>query len=196
MKKLDNKGFALAETLVVSVFVLTIFTLIFTNFYPLMAEYEKREVYDDIDGKYAAYWIKKIVEDDETDFDKNLKGNSYLRLTNNDSSEVTIGDPYMKVLYERVFKSAQIENVYLIDCKTSTFTDFVKDNETFNSTLEDYMNYLPTYEKRCYSTDKPELPNYRVIIEFHRTTRKIEEGIDDTGNDFDYYAYSTMEVKK
>lgn len=62
MKKLDNKGFILAETLVVSVFLMVLFTMIYSNFYPLIGEYEKRENYDDVDGKYTAYWIKKIIE--------------------------------------------------------------------------------------------------------------------------------------
>ena len=47
--KLNKKGFVLAETLVVAVFMATIFTIIYVNFYPLIGEYEKREVYDDVD---------------------------------------------------------------------------------------------------------------------------------------------------
>ena len=62
MKKINNKGFVLAETLIVSVFLMVMFTMIYSNFYPLIGEYEKRETYDDVDGKYTAYWIKKIVE--------------------------------------------------------------------------------------------------------------------------------------
>ena len=52
MHKLNKKGFALVETLIVSVFVMTIFSLIFTNFFPMMGEYERREGYDDIDSIY------------------------------------------------------------------------------------------------------------------------------------------------
>lgn len=62
-KKLDSKGFVLAETLVVTVFLMIIFTMIYSYFYPLIGEYEKREVYDDVDSTYAIYWIKKIIED-------------------------------------------------------------------------------------------------------------------------------------
>lgn len=62
MKKLNNKGFILAETLVVSVFLMVLFTMVYSNFYPLIGEYEKRENYDDVDGKYTAYWVKKLVE--------------------------------------------------------------------------------------------------------------------------------------
>ena len=64
MKKLNNKGFVMAETLIVSVFLMVIFTMIYSNFYPIIGEYEKRENYDDVDGKYTAYWIKKIIESD------------------------------------------------------------------------------------------------------------------------------------
>ena len=54
MKKLNKKGFVLAETLIVTVFVMTIFTLLYVNFFPLLGEYAKREFYDDIDSKYDA----------------------------------------------------------------------------------------------------------------------------------------------
>lgn len=63
MKKLNNSGFILAETLVVTVFLMVIFTMLYTNYYPLMGEYQKRETYDDVDGKYVAYWMKKLIED-------------------------------------------------------------------------------------------------------------------------------------
>lgn len=63
MKKLNNNGFILAETLVVTVFLMVIFTMLYTNYYPLIGEYQKRETYDDVDGKYVAYWMKKLIED-------------------------------------------------------------------------------------------------------------------------------------
>lgn len=65
MKKNHPNGFVLAETLVVTVFLMTIFSMIYYYFFPLIGEYEKREVYDSVDDKYSAYWIKKIIEDSE-----------------------------------------------------------------------------------------------------------------------------------
>ena len=59
--RLNNKGFVLAETLVVAVAITLIFGIVYTNFYPLMGEYERRENYDDIDSKYGTYWIKKYI---------------------------------------------------------------------------------------------------------------------------------------
>lgn len=66
MEKNSTSGFVLAETLVVTVFLMTIFTMLYVNFYPLIGEYEKRETYDDVDGKYAAYLIKRFIEDEST----------------------------------------------------------------------------------------------------------------------------------
>ena len=64
MKKINNKGFVLAETIVVAVFMVTIFTILYANYYPIMANIEKKEYYDDLDGKYIAYWLKAMVEDE------------------------------------------------------------------------------------------------------------------------------------
>ena len=38
--KLNNKGFMLVETLIVAVFSMAIFSIIYTNYYPIMADYE------------------------------------------------------------------------------------------------------------------------------------------------------------
>ena len=61
MKK-NNNGFVLVETLVVTVFVMAIFSVIYVNFYPLAGEYERREFYDDVDSKYETYWIKRFIQ--------------------------------------------------------------------------------------------------------------------------------------
>ncbi|MBQ6476868.1 MAG: hypothetical protein IJI43_00285 [Bacilli bacterium] len=83
MKKLNNKGFVLVETLIVTVFIMTIFTIIYMNFYPQIAEYQRREFYDDIDSKYDIYWFKRMVENDKmitnatfTNMNNNLKTNA------------------------------------------------------------------------------------------------------------------------
>lgn len=63
MKKINSSGFVLAETLIVTVFLMIIFGIIYSNYLPLVGEYEKRENYDSVDGKYAAYWVKRMIED-------------------------------------------------------------------------------------------------------------------------------------
>lgn len=65
LKKFNNKGFVLVETVVVSAFVLMIFVLIFRNGVPMMEEYKKLENYDDVDSLYAANLVKDVIKKDE-----------------------------------------------------------------------------------------------------------------------------------
>ena len=71
MNKINSKGFVLAETLVVTVFLMLIFSMIYRNFYPLIGEYNKREGFDDVDSKYATFWFKKMIEDSTYSFTSN-----------------------------------------------------------------------------------------------------------------------------
>lgn len=104
--KINSNGFVLAETLVVAVFLLWIFTIIFTNFYPLMGEYEKRETYDDVDGKYSVYWLKKMIEDSSYQVTGNadtfFKNNGYVRFecrnVSTDNEKQTICKNMVKAL--------------------------------------------------------------------------------------------------
>ncbi len=58
----NNKGFVLVETLVVTVFVVTVFTMLFVQYTPALSEFERREYSDDIDSKYDIYWVKMMVQ--------------------------------------------------------------------------------------------------------------------------------------
>lgn len=59
---MNKKGFVLAETLVVTIFVLVIFTLLYNSALPLLARYDELSYYDDLDTTYDVYQYKKILE--------------------------------------------------------------------------------------------------------------------------------------
>ncbi len=63
---LGNNGFALVETLIVTVSVVSIFGMLYTLVYPLKGEYEASEKYEDLDTKYVAFYLKKMLETDNT----------------------------------------------------------------------------------------------------------------------------------
>ena len=107
MKKNSQSGFVLAETLVVTVFLMIIFSMIFRNFYPLIGEYEKRENYNDMDSLYSIYWIKKIIESPNYQVDDNYRktyfnNNKYVRFKcsdiKNDENERTFCAYMLKAL--------------------------------------------------------------------------------------------------
>lgn len=61
---MNKKGFVLAETLVVTIFVLLIFTILYNNAVPLLGRYQQLSYYDDLDMTYDLYHIRKLVESD------------------------------------------------------------------------------------------------------------------------------------
>lgn len=170
MKKINNKGFALVETLIVSVFVVSLFLIVFSNFYPLMAEYEKRENYDDIDSVYAAYWIKKLVEDktDVTNSKTPFKKVDVLNkiLTSDDLCHYFdvngVAENYQEWQQKcyAIFNLYGIKYVYITDYNISTF----KDN--FFTALNDYSSLslkasqagmLPEYRRSDINDDSSQI---------------------------------------
>ena len=110
MKKINSSGFVLAETLVVTVFLMAIFAMIYANFLPLVGEYEKRETYDNVDGKYAVYWIKRMIEDSSYDIPSS-KANSfntegYVRFECSD----IVDDEEKREFCINIVKNLQVEN--------------------------------------------------------------------------------------
>lgn len=91
MKKINSSGFVMAETLIVTVFLTAIFAMLYSSFLPLAGEYEKRENYDNIDGKYAIFWIKRMIEDASYDIPStsNMSEKGYVRFR---CSDITSDD--------------------------------------------------------------------------------------------------------
>ena len=197
MKKLNNKGFVLAETMVVAVFIMTIFGIIFINFYPLMAQYEKREFYDDIDSKYDDYWFKRIIENKK--FVSNSTINSFNSQLSGGVGRVAFTCSNVEISYRSIcqqyWNASGIQKLY--------FTGFHLDNSTVNTVqpydilngknhlqtpsilnylgdedLIDYVRYLPKYNYGSLNGAK-----YRIVAEFNRTYH--------SGT---YKSFSTIEV--
>lgn len=202
--KLNNKGFVLVETLIVSVFIASILAVLYNNFYPLMGEYEKREVFDDIDGKYATYWVKRIIQHDSTVLPANCqltqleqgcdltdasKGLCYCKF----SCEM-VGTDSMRAMCHELIKKTQIKNnvntaddvtddepeIYITTYNLERFKKYVDEKGGISGGMQRYLKFLPNYKWESLNNAK-----YRVLVEFYRTK-----------DDNDYMAYSTFEVKK
>ena len=189
-KKLNNGGFVLVETLIVSVFVMSIFSILYNNFFPLMGEYEKREVYDDVDAKYATFWIKRMIQDVNVKFtaeqidalgtDASKPG--YFMW---DCSALGAGSNKEKTC-KRVVESSQVRmtgdvpHIYITTYSLTDFKTKIDTSNDFSGGMHRYVSYLPEYTMASMNEAK-----YRVIVEFHRTR-----------DDNDYLAYATFEVKK
>jgi len=181
MKKINKNGFALAETLIVSVIAVTLLGIIFSHFYPLIGEYEKREVYDDIDSKYAAYWLKTILEDNitlnetsNTNFKSDIDNNKYKIFT---CSEDFL-DEATATLCNNLKNNFNITDIYITTYNISDVKQTLINIDSSDRSFKEYIEYLPNYKKTSSNGAK-----YRIIIKINRTK--------DENN---YKAYATMEV--
>lgn len=159
MKKIKNnsKGFVLAETLVVSVFLMAIFILIYTSFYPLIGEYERRETYDDIDGKYAAYWVKRLIEDSSykittnSEQDKYFKQKGYIRFECSDIIDETKQQTCINLVnnleIEGCDKLGNNCEIYITKYRLGSTT------KAFKDTVKNTSNSDKKYKVNCTSGD-------------------------------------------
>ena len=163
MKKINSSGFVLAETLVVTVFLMIIFSMIYSNFLPLVGEYEKRETYDSVDGKYAVYWLKRMIEDSSYVIPNGnrIKTNGYVRFECSD-----INDEEKREFCVNMVKNLQVEGcdkkgnfceVYITRYRLANSTDTSRTwfKDAVKSTKRKYQencsgsNCRDAYIQRC-----------------------------------------------
>ena len=154
--KLNNNGFILAETLVVTVFLMILFSMLYSNFYPLIGEYEKRENYDTVDGKYSVFWLKRMIEDKsyallaDSNSILNFDSRAYVRFQCSDVSE----EDDKRATCINLVKSMQIEGcdkngnnceIYITKYRIG---ESEKNTANFKNTVK---NNLQKYEENCFS---------------------------------------------
>lgn len=188
MKKINNKGFVMTETLVVAVFIMGIFGIMYNNYYPLIGEYERREVFDDVDSKYGAFWVKRFIQHSSynlsLDMRNAINNNGYTMFSCDN-----ITNDYRKTMCKKLVRELEVKDyssqpkIYITKYNLETFKNYVKadtDYATFSGGFSDYVNFLPIYKVPSLNDAA-----YRVLIEFERNK-----------NGVNFTTYSTIEVKK
>ncbi len=154
MKRVKNHGFILIETLVVAVFIMTIFIFIYRNSIPMIGKYEELARFDDLDSVYAANMIRKMVTNylSFEQIDNLLSNVTYVDISNCSDNEL-----YTDVAYCTKLKAnLQIEDediVFItryniseiVPSLNKSFRDTVKEDVRFDSgNLSDFRSYLKT----------------------------------------------------
>ncbi len=181
MKRINNKGFALVETLVVAMFVMTIFSLVYTNFFPMIGEYEKREKYDDIDSVYNTFLIKRMLEDPST---KTSNYNTMRNEANGGYSDLkrcnTLFSNALKVEYcTRLYDKLKVDKVYLTRYNLTTMKNR---KSSLDSYMADYLDTLPNYTK-------PSSYSYRIVVKFKHDVNDESSNVASV-----VYSFATMGV--
>lgn len=85
MKKKNDKGFTLIETLVVTIFVAGILIFLYIQFSKLSNMYQKSYTYNTVEGLYALEDVKNLIESDENAMNyiaENIDSSSYIDIKN------------------------------------------------------------------------------------------------------------------
>ena len=209
-KKMNNKGFALVETLVCSLFVVAIFLILFENYIPLMAKYNRTEKYDDLDSKYISFYIKTFIESDRKDHIQLIHNKLYgkniyqFRTINTPDPDIIAENNKPFELYTLLIKEnkqkcqdfieeASITSIYLVDYNTKQIKTKVSDLNVssvngvdISRPLQLYIESMPTYE----ATSETKSGYKRLIIEI-KHVKKNENNENEV-----YYTYSNIELRE
>lgn len=170
-KIVNKKGFMLVETLIVSVFILAIFSLLYTNIIPLIGEYERLKNYDTVEATYITYWGREIA----------LKGlpnsiyNEVKTIGFKDISDCSLFTENNSIYDCSAYKAVNnIDKIYLTTYNITNLKEEVIDNNNYKRDFIEYIRYLPTYSKNLLRS--PEYGYYRVIVEY------VSNGVHKYGN--------------
>lgn len=146
MKLLNKKGFVLIETLIVAVFVVTLFIFVYQNVVPHIGEYETMTSYDDIDSVYASNLLKRIlVRYSNLDYiDSYLSDHTYLDITDCEDTNIYQNPDYCSKI-KNSLGILEDDYIFLSDYNISKFRDEVNKNDFFDSgKLSNFRNYIHT----------------------------------------------------
>ena len=184
--KKNNKGFALAEILAVTLVLMVIFTVLYSNFMPLAGEYEKNISYKDVSSQYTLHYFKKML------------------LTKVDKSALTLDNKKFKVLDSSICNSDasctslfNTFNPYLILTKYN-ISELKSDiANTTDETLKEFSSYIsssPDYKNRDNQEEV-----YRLMIKTdsgYATSALFDVNVSNSGSDMTALEFANANVKK
>jgi len=104
MKKINQKGFVLLETVVITVFIISIFTFVYMSVVPLIGRYDELYNNYELEKTYELYHIRDAIYKDEN-FSDIISGN-YKIITANDFNDKA----YFNNLLGKLFDNTVINN--------------------------------------------------------------------------------------
>ena len=151
---MNRKGFALTETLVVVVFLVTIFTFIYVSVIPLMGKYEDMiSSENDIDIYYKLYHIRKMIMSDSN---RNT-------LTNNKNEPVKEIrcenlDINNQAFCIELMKQMELNNNYVI-----IYTNSIDNLSSIRSINDEIADYIEKHENEI-ENDSSKITNKMLFL--------------------------------
>lgn len=173
--KIDGKGFAMAELLAVSVVILLLFSILFSNYLPLTAEFENRVSYTNVTANYGAFYVRKIYK--KAIESNKLVGNQTIQefLKNSITSEKPFyalykgeENPNLLVTGDLLNRLNSVIDEYGIEeiIITKYKLDDIKGTKGYkrsDGALYNFIKYLPQYKRSKIGSVGVE-ETYRIIL--------------------------------
>jgi len=155
MKKFNNKGFVMAETIVVSTVVIAALILIYTQFVSINNGYYRSFKYNTVNNLYATNNIKKYISSYFEDITDSLGDDNYINITTC-PAEIFSDYNYCSTLFDAV----NVETVLVAKYNLDSLKQEINNNNSFSEKMNSFIkniNYNGNY-------------NYRLIVEFKDET--------------------------
>lgn len=193
MKK-NNKGFVLAEAIIVSVFVLGMFTYLAMNVIPLISRYERVVNYDNPQEIYLANTLYEEMVELETS--KNVQNRITMSINNNnnvlkcnDSVSVNNTCTGSSEFYEELGKALKIEAIYTYDTDNNCESESIKSDKGLK-------NYCEYYTKRKDKDGNTKAITKAFMIKFSGDKENISGDKENNSNKAVNKKYATIVVSQ
>lgn len=204
----NKKGFVLTETLIVTVFLVTIFTFIYTSVIPLIGVYRgNAERMENIDIVYKLLSVRNMIK----------KDNNRLNITEDDVKKLSCYDLADVDYCVNLLKILQITDYELYFTKSikNNYADLISISDEFKNYLKPYQNDdFPTlilYDKSNYSATGHSIVHLRIhnnLFTLYDTVKEASvsrittlytgehnDNLDETGDKEIYYYNGSVSNK-
>ena len=144
MKK-DNRGFLLAESLVVSTFVLTVLILLYIQFSNLTTNYRNSYNYNNVESIYDLSSVVSYLQKNNYDLSSQLTPSKpYVVVFQNNSCNIDAGlaDPFC----DNIVNTMDAKTIIYTSSDISVIQDYVSNNndENINQNFRDFISRVET----------------------------------------------------
>ncbi len=136
----NNKGFMLAEVVIVSAILITTLVSLYVGFARVYKAYEERSSFFDTDSIYALKSIEDTLIDDMVfnELVKRIDSDNYIYFSN---GSITIDNDYIKEYIKKIMENYNIEYFYLTKYDSNSLNTIINlDND--NIVFNDFLSYL------------------------------------------------------
>lgn len=183
--KLNNKGFMMAEVIIVSAIMITTMVGLYAGFNRVYSTYNERNTFYSSDGIYALKTFEDFYIDEQimNKIGTNLNSNNYIDLTNCDNTTY-YQTSYQKTLCNQIKDQYKINKIIATTYNASKVQASINDIDTkdeYNETFKDYLEYY--YNNEEFETD------YFSYLFFIELTTSNDETDEPT------YSYANLRIR-